>query len=360
MKILQICAYAASYDGNFIKSLIALEKEMQTHGYETVYAFPEKAKETYWCQAIEKTNKVYYLKIAKARILPHTYLTIRKIFKENKDIQIVHSHFELYDIPVTLMAPSKVRIFWHLHDPIQIRKGLHGILNKIQYDYMGKRATLLSVSEKYRKDIVQLGFPEKQSFTILNGIDLTRIRPAEQPETNKEYKFVTFGWDFYRKGCDTIIQACELLANEGYKFKMLLNGGANTWNELKNYLHGKMPSYLECCDPEPDVNLIFQKSEVFIQASRRETFSYAICEAAYYGLPVISTDIAGVEWAHSIPSVNFVKAEDFYALKNIMKDFLEGKTISSQVISDSQKAIIENYTVAVWVKNVIAHYQIQK
>lgn len=56
--------------------------------------------------------------MARARILPKTYLLIKQIYNEN-DIDIVHSHFELYDIPVTIMAPKKVKVFWHLHDAIK-------------------------------------------------------------------------------------------------------------------------------------------------------------------------------------------------------------------------------------------------
>ena len=47
--ILQICAFGAPNPGNFIPSLLMLQSEMESQGYETIYAFPEKAKGKNWC-----------------------------------------------------------------------------------------------------------------------------------------------------------------------------------------------------------------------------------------------------------------------------------------------------------------------
>ena len=44
MTILQVCAYAAPYEGNFIKSLKALGKVYEEKGDKMVYAFPESAR----------------------------------------------------------------------------------------------------------------------------------------------------------------------------------------------------------------------------------------------------------------------------------------------------------------------------
>lgn len=182
MKILQVCAYAAPYEGNFMRSLYALEKEALMHGNSTVYVLPETVKHHEWCLELAKQKKVYFLPVRRARIKPRTYVLLRKIFKEHPDIAIVHSHFELYDIPVTVVAPKNVKIFWHLHDAISVDgKGSRALLTYIQYRYLSKRATLLSVADKYKCDVVEMGFPSKQAFTQTNGIDLERIGPLTSP-----------------------------------------------------------------------------------------------------------------------------------------------------------------------------------
>ncbi|MGM8287817.1 glycosyltransferase [Clostridium perfringens] len=46
-------------------------------------------------------------------------------------------------------------------------------------------------------------------------------------------------------------------------------------------------------------------SDIFVTASRKETFSYALAEAIYCELPCISSDIEGVKWAYDFNTVGF-------------------------------------------------------
>ena len=356
MTVLQVCAYGAAYAGNFIASLEALEKKLAEQNIRTIYAFVGRAGEQAWCKEIEKRTKVYYLPEAKARILPKTYRIFRRIYAEN-NISIVHSHFELYDIPATVTAKAGTKIFWHLHDPIQLSKQSRSrrMLTKIQYGVVGKKAQFLSVAEEYRKTVVSLGFPEAQTTTVLNGLNLNRVIPVA-PERKTQYDFLTFGWDFHRKGGDLILEACKLLEKDGYRFKLLFNGNSLTWPKLEEYLKGEKPDWLELGQPVENINELFDVSRVFIQASRRETFSYAVCEAAYAGLPVISTDIAGLEWAHNLPTVDFVPSEDVQKLYEAMKGYLDGKNCSAEQCERTQHVIAQKYSTEQWMRNVLTQY----
>lgn len=357
MTILQVCAYGADYPGNFIASLETLETSLQEKKIQTIYAFVEKARTKQWCKTIQNRTKVYFLPEAKARISPKTYSIFRRIYQENK-IDIVHSHFELYDMPATITAPKCTKIFWHLHDPVKPGFGLRNLLWKLQYGVVGKRATLISVSDFYRKSIIQMGFPAKQTLTILNGIDLTRIRDCRSTDTcPSQYDFLTFGWDFYRKGDDLILKACNCLKKNGYTFSLLLNGNEKTWADLHKFLGDDAPSWLICGNPTSDVNTLFAASGTFIQASRRETFSYAVCEAAYAGLPVISSDIAGLEWAHDLPSVSFFENENANQLYLLMESHLKNKLCSDSEIDQSRKIIAEHYSLKTWAAKIIEQYQ---
>lgn len=356
MTVLQVCAYGADYPGNFIASLEALEAALKEKGIHTIYAFVEKASAKPWCKEIQKRTKVYFLPEVKARILPKTYSIFHKIYRENA-VDLVHSHFELYDIPATVTAPKGAKIFWHLHDPIDPGTGLRGILWKLQYGVVGKWASLISVADFYRDAVIKMGFPAAQTVTVLNSINLDRIQDS-RTVTEKSYDFLTFGWDFHRKGDDLILKACERLAKEGYSFRLLLNGNEKTWPELDEFLAGANPSWLVRGGPVSDVNTLFSASSVFIQASRRETFSYAVCEAAYAGLPVISSDIAGLEWAHALPSVTFFDNENMEQLYLLMKNCLDGKVCSNSEIEHSRDTIYAHYSLNVWAEKIMEQYQL--
>lgn len=354
MKVLQVCAYAAPYEGNFMQSIYSLEEYLKSESVETVFAFPENAKEHKWVKNLEKRAKVYYLPIKKSKINPKVYKELKKIFKENPEIEIVHSHFEQYDIPVVVTAPKKVKVFWHLHDPIVIKNDLRGLLMRIQYGIVGKGAHLISVCEKYRQDMIKIGFPEKKSKTVINGICLNRVEPLGK---EKIYDFVTFGWDYYRKGDDVILDACDKLYAEGYKFKFVLNGLAPTWEKLDERYKGNDPEFLIRGEPVENIGELFEQSRCYIQASRRETFSYAVCEAAYAGLKVISSDIPGTAWAHELPAVSFFENEDVSGLYSQMKAQLDGEMLSEEAVELTKRIIEQSYTVDVWVKRIVEYYK---
>ena len=341
---------------NFIASLEILEEELEKKGYRTIYAFCDKAKDKGWCKRIEERTKVYYLPEAKARILPRTYLLFNQIYKEN-EVDIVHTHFELYDIPATVMAKKKTAIYWHLHDPINVFDGMRGLLWKVQYGVVGKRAILLSVSDFYRKEVIEIGFPEEQSKVVLNGIDTSRLEKTSF-STNPRYQFLTLGWDFYRKGDDIIIEACKRLYADGYEFSLLLNGNESTWPILEQYLDNKEYPFLVKGYPTKEIGELYKSANIFIQASRKETFSYAVCEASYMGMPVISSDIAGLEWAHMLPTVTFFENENVEELYNLMKTFLDGKQFVEKDYNQTKAIINSDYTIHAWAHKIMRIYNL--
>lgn len=355
MNILQVCAYAAPYPGNFIKSLYTLDKKLSDKGHKTIYAFPYTAKKCTWCIDLQKNRKVYFLPLAKARILPKTYYILKDIFK-TESIDIVHSHFELYDIPISRTAPKNVKVFWHLHDPISNENGfISNFINRLQYGLLSKQAYLISVSDFYRKYAVSLGFKEKNTCTVLNGIDCNRINFPYH--NNKEYEFLTFGWDFYRKGADIIFDALEKLNNNGYNCKLLFNGNDSTYNTLKEYFNGNIPKYIVFQSFVEDINEIFSKCNVFIQASRKETFAYAVCEAAYAGMNVITSDIPGLEWAHNIPNISFFESENTEELYFLLKEQIDNNFyVDNTKLENSRKYIYNNYSTDKWAEDIINIY----
>lgn len=358
MNFLFVCAYAAPYKGNFISSLEKLEAKLVENGNKVIYAFTEKAKEQKWCKKIQERTKVYYLKASRFDL--KTYCQIRTIYK-NENIDVVHSHFELYDIPVSLMANKKIKIFWHLHDSIDFENVdfIHKILNKLQYKYLSKRAKLISVCEFYRKQIVKIGMKKENTFTLLNGIETSRIQSVKK-DRKIQYDFYTFGWDYYRKGVDVIIKACEKLYKEK-DFKLLLNGNESTWRELNKIYQNHLPSWLIKQDFVEDINDTIKQVGCFIQASRRETFSYAVGEMTFAGISVISSDIYGTQWAKELPTVKFFKNEDSEELCDLLKTYLENENnYNSLADFDTAKNIIEQkYSINNWVNQIMKIYNIK-
>ena len=358
MNILQVCAYAAPYPGNFINSLLSLDNELKKNGHQTIYAFCDSAQNKSWCVELQKTKKVYFLPLRRARINPTTYFLMRQIIRCEK-IDIAHSHFGLYDLPLAMIAPKSCRIFWHLHDPLERGKSfITDFLTKLQFSHFGKKAILLSVCDYYRNTAVDLGMKKENTKTIVNGIDLQRITYPYK-KAKKEFDFLTFGWDFHRQGADIIFSAMNQLYRDGYRFKLLFNCLESTLEQVKLYFNRDIPVWLEIGKPVDDINHLFENSKMFIQASRSETFSYAVCEAAYAGLDVICSDIIGMEWAHSVPSVTFFESENIKQLYALLKKRLDNEQIiANNTIQTTRKIIVGNFSTHVWVRHIISEYGI--
>lgn len=356
MNILQVCSYASSYEGSFMRSLFALDKALAQKGHKVMYAFPENAAKADWCRELEKRTNVFYLPVRTSRIIPKAVRILKKVVADN-DIGLIHSHFELYDISCKKAAGKDTKVFWHLHDPIvRARRPQKNLIVKMQYAHYGKGVTLLSVCDYYKSIAVKLGFDEKSAITLLNGIDLDRIT-YPYPDATHEYDFLSFGWDFYRKGVDIIFDVLKRLASEGYTFKLLLNCNDKTKPFINDYFHNNLPHWLEIGGFVEDINTLFSKTSTYVQASRRETFCYAVCEAAYAGMDVISSDIEGLEWAHSLPSVSFFESENEEQLYSLLKQRLDkGSHLPQSAVETSREIIEKEFSVDDWVTRVIAAY----
>ncbi len=351
MKILQVCAYAAPYEGNFINSLKALDKKLKDKGHETLYAFPVSAKEKEWCLELAKTNKVYFLPLAKARIKPSTYRALKRIYKENPEIEIVHSHFELYDIPVVLTAKKK-KVFWHLHDPIYNYSDFHNrLMYKIQYKFLHKKATLLAVGEKVKDYAESLGFPKTQSKYVPNGLNVDNIKKVETIYADRKYDFLFYGWDYKRKGVDLCAKAISEIKEE---FKVALIGKDDTEKILKEEF-GETPK-IEIVEAVKDVNVLYQNSKNFLHISRAEGLSYALLEAIYSGLRVVCSDIRENLFASEFPTVLMVKSEDVESIRKGMEKAISIGAPSEEDILKAREIIDEKYSIESWTKQMISIY----
>lgn len=353
MTILQVCAYAAPYEGNFIKSLKALGEVYEKKGDKMIYAFPESAKNISWCKELEKQTDVYYLPLAKARIKAKTYTLLKEIYSKYKDLKIIHSHFELYDVPVVLTAPQNTKVFWHLHDALQGYTGIKNrLVHKVQYGLCHKNAILLSVSQKHMEYVLEKGFPKKNARYIPNGLDINRIELVSTPLEKREFDFLIFGWEFERKGVDLCVEAVKKI---DHNLKVAVVGSTNTENIIRER-YGEV-SGLEIIEPVADINELYKKSKCFLHISRAEGLSYALLEAVYAGLQVICSDINENRFAEKFPTVEMVASENIVQIAEKMEDVLNGKVYSEEMIEKSRNIIDEEYSISCWVKNMLKQYE---
>lgn len=352
--VLQVCAYAAPYAGNFINTLLKLDSCYRKKGYKTIFAFPESAKNLEWCTELEKKFKVYYLPLKNARIRIDTYQKMKKIYDENNVI-IAHSHFELYDMPVKLAASKKIKVFWHLHDSLDLiyKKSnfIYKILWKLQYSIFSKNVKLLSVSEKAKVFAIRLGFNSNNAYFVPNGVDTNRIDFGENEKKGFKYDFLLFGWDYYRKGVDLLLQSIKELEN--INFKVALVAGDETWERINI---NRYPQLINQA-PVNDVGKLYKSTKCFLHISRSEGLSYALLEAIYSGCIVLCSNIEQNMFAKDFPTVFFVRNEDIQDITLSIKKIINSEIhISNEDINMSKKLIEDKYSLNSWTKKIMEFY----
>lgn len=353
MTVLQVCAFAAPSAGNFIASLTHLENCLKEKGIDTIYAFCDGAEEKPWCKEIQQRTKVYFLPTAKARILPKTYQIFRKIYREN-DVAIIHSHFELYDMPATVTAPKNVKIFWHLHDALKrnyhYASAARKLLMRIQYGVIGRRAVLLSVSQEHAEFVKTLGFPVNKVVYFPNGINLQRIDQTSLHKT--ENSFLMFGWEVIRKGVDLVIQAAEKVQNPNFRIQIVGR------DECKKYMLEKVhTNTLTYHPPVENVNDLYCRTKGFLHVSRAEGLSYALLEVIYAGIPVICSNIPENQFASVFRNVFFVENEDVDAISEEIARMISWNGCVAEEDVLYNRALIEReYSLDAWSDKLIEMY----
>lgn len=355
MVILQACAFAAPAPGNFIPSLLGLERELQSRGIQTIYAFPERARDKAWCQALQQYTKVYFLPEARARISPETYRIFQKIYREN-DVGIVHSHFELYDIPATVTAPRGIKVFWHLHDALKenFRKAssLHRILCRLQYGVFSRRAVMLSVSREHADFAKDLGFTAEKIHYLPNGINTDRIRVEELDAKSNRPEFLLFGWEVHRKGVDLLVEAAKQLCEPGLKVRVV---GQEV---CEQYLReSDVPGSVVFSRPVSDINVLYGQAAAFLHISRAEGLSYALLEALYAGLPVICSDIPENLFAKEFRNIIWIRNGNAEDLTGALSTMLQlNRQVRPEDVSFNRSLILREYSQDTWVSRVLAYY----
>lgn len=351
MTVLQVCAFAAPSPGNFIAALTHLEEQLAERGIRTIYAFADGAEGKPWCQEIQKRTKVYFLPTAKARILPKTYQIMKQIYREN-DVDIVHTHFELYDMPATMMAPKKVKVFWHLHDPIkayyQRGRNSRRLLMRLQYGTAGRRPRLLTVSQEHGAFAGQLGFPKEHITYFPNGINTARIQST--PDHKEGKSFLMFGWDVERKGVDLVVKAVDRMEEKDCRVVIVGQDACREYLEQQgkgNLFH----------PPVENINELYRDTRAFLHVSRAEGLSYALLEAIYAGIPVVCSDIPENRFAREFRNMFFVGNGDVDAIAREMDRLCRWDGQVDPVdTAYNRERMEEDYTLRAWCNKLIKLY----
>ncbi|HTD40394.1 MAG TPA: glycosyltransferase family 4 protein [Mucilaginibacter sp.] len=361
--VLQFLCFRSPYGGSFFKSLLRLEKTLESDSVEMVYLFHEDTSDIDWVQGlINEGKKIYFLSNDF-----HKDIFIVKNILAKHNIKYIHAHFAgtkqffLFKIAKLLYNKDLV-IIRHLrnHDqPIGFfGEGLRKALNHVDL-YIGCSE---SVAIEYRKNF-RLN-SNKVTF-VTNAIDFNRLNQYEvlkradfniSPNTTV---FLMFGFDYFRKGVDIALEAMDGLVKQGHDVCLLLSLSVNREAielNIKDRFQD-IPEWLRILKPRDDIASYYNLSDYFISASREEGFCNALVEAAYCERPIITSDIPGPQ-SLNIPHTYMFDSEDIAGLQNAMLSLISLDNDKKKQITVNQKAYVEKaFDLDLWANQISGIYK---
>ena len=230
------------------------------------------------------------------------------------------------------------------------KHNLHLEIAKFSRGWTATKSDLVITPSMHLKEVVKnWGVLENNLKVIYNG---TIIQPIIEKQENEVLHFLTVGRLAPWKNIDKIIHAMALLNNKGFNFIFNIVGSGPLDEKLKKLVTDlkleKKIFFLGQKNTD-ELNKIYLKSDIYIQASGYEGLPHVILEAINFNLSIISTPIGGTNeillngkngWVLNLKED---KAPDEFDLQELIKYVVESKAEDKEKILSAKNYIIHNF-----------------
>jgi glycosyltransferase involved in cell wall biosynthesis len=231
--------------------------------------------------------------ITQAKYLSNTYRFIEKEILTQVKIDIIHSHFSYPAGFLGTIIQKRKKIPCIITEHTWIKKYFRSWIHKKCVLYALKNSSgVISVSIALKDDIAL--FCSRKVSVIPNVIEVDKFYLSEKHDHKTLNIGILGGMGNYRKGLDILIKSVSLLKDMDL---MVHIGGDGILLEKFKTL-SKESGVFEKCKfygeiLTEDISGFYSRLDVFVLASRDETFGVVVVEAIASGLPVIATDCGG-------------------------------------------------------------------
>jgi glycosyltransferase involved in cell wall biosynthesis len=158
---------------------------------------------------------------------------------------------------------------------------------------------VIAISDYIRRQLTDVGVPEKRIARVYSGVDTSRFSPDPSAREQWAKRFgiqadeaIISSIAYLRpfKHPEVVVEAFALLVERGMKARLFMAGDGEmqpALEELSRRLGvGEKVHWLGNC---PDPEFLLQASDIFVLASVGEAFGNAVVEAMACGVPVVGS-----------------------------------------------------------------------
>ncbi len=220
---------------------------------------------------------------------------------------------------------------------------------RILKERIRKAEFVVTVSDRNKRFLEKL-VPEARDkiIRIYNGVDFDHFKPGKDKKEGP-FNILCVGRMVEKKGLEYLIEACAYLKDQGHDFHCNIIG--------KGSLRPKLNEMIKALDLKDHVKMVgvvtqdkmpawFRKADAFVLPSivaddgNREGLPVSIVEALASGLPVVSTDVAGITEAVMQDWNGFVVPErDSLAVAAAVSRMIRDRALHQRLSSNARLSV---------------------
>ncbi len=211
-------------------------------------------------------------------------------------------------------------------------------------------ATTVCVSELSRQMYLALGWPKKNTVTIVNGIDLTRFTPGPEKK-NAVPRVGCIARLSQEKGVDVLLEAVAPLLGV---ITTVVGTGPH-----EERLRGQI-ARLRCRDrialiPKTDIPAFYRSIDIFVlPSSDHDPFGLVAAEAMASGVATVVTDACGIAGElHGGVDAVIVKAGDVRSLKTVIGELADDPLQRHRIAEAGLKTARERFSLERMIKDYL-------
>lgn len=361
--------YRTPCSGNFIASLLELAEKMRDAGNTVCFLFLEHRNGGgyTWSGWLEENG--FSVSLLNEQMRMDDVLNYLTEMIRQKHIDIIHSHFGLYHrLLIQNAGKLGVKVVFHDHmdfspEGNMAKQKLRCLVHSAVYRITGIHV----VSVMKQKSQAYLFCGRKLNHYVPNGLsfrrnapnDVTREVRREQLGISPDDKLcLLLGWDKYGKGVDIAVRAVEYYRRTDPSLHLGFIGlGCPPYQGTLDWIAEKtgvdpQSQWLHFFPSFEDMFACYRAADVFLSASRKEAFSYALLEAISQNTPVVMSNVEGTAWAQPYSRCAVYPTEDVQACAAAIK-----KALGFCEIPSNAEEIVSKYSIDLWCERIMEIYQ---
>lgn len=281
------------------------------------------------------SNSIKY-RIVKFRLSSmNTSILYKKVIGEEYDYEV--SFLEGYSASIVSRSTNKesYKIAWIHTDLIE------NPWAKNYYKYTSEKNTyskfdkIICVSEDVKKAFIE-------KFNIYINVEVKHNVVNEKIILNKskedvddmkisnKFKIISVGRLSKEKGYMRLLEVHCRLINEGFDYELWIIGEGQQKRELEECINcNKLNNSVKLLGFKSNPYKYISKSDLFVCSSITEGFSTVATEATILGIPIVTTDCAGMEEILGKSEYGLITANSIEGLYSGLKSILEDKNLYS-------------------------------